>query len=364
MASDSEWSDSYLHLGEAVDNLRVTTSKARPSCLCGHTFRKVEDMYEHAEEANHLVKCGCGELYGTQKALLMHQREVQHDHVLSHTKLEASYDQLGEELTVATVSDLSPRRPADTPAFVCFCGDEFDFVQELYEHATEEGHRLKCGCGHLCGSRRLIIQHQDGTVHEEKKSVTTLEAVKGLPGGNLALPAITHVSGEYLKPSNCNRCPGRKFRNAAALEQHNKDMHPSTPAPAPAVFSCRHCRPKKFATARQLREHEIEKHPSCPVCYMEFHDIFKKEYQLRTAADVAIPFSSAQTQVFQNQRATMHCHCEEHNMAFCSTELYSKHCIQHNEKMHKNTQDCLREGGYISRRRSYGYECKVCQELQ
>ena len=171
-------------------------------------------------------------------------------------------------------------------AVACFCGTSFSSVDILHQHASSQGHRFVCGCGSLFKELKHLLDHQAVTKKHVATNYTELPALKGYDP-----KAKSKSTQTALK---CVFCPSKK------------------------AFSC----------DVALKAHLADKHPTCPTCQQAFHDLPKGGL---TAAQ----------KLKSHQKATGHCYCDEHSLAFKSTDELATH---------------NRAAGHVT-----GFECIDCE---
>lgn len=106
----------------------------------------------------------------------------------------------------------------------CFCGLRFTDLDQLYQHATSQGHRIKCSSGKLLGTDTQLKIHQRTFQHGWKYE--KLKALHGLPGIERSTQSHHERSNAALLSSApavsyaCNFCNKKLFKDAEALDQH------------------------------------------------------------------------------------------------------------------------------------------------
>ncbi|KAK3050967.1 hypothetical protein LTR09_007716 [Extremus antarcticus] len=133
----------------------------------------------------------------------------------------ADIDRLGDKLSNLQVA------PTSTP-FTCFCNERFDSKHLLSEHATVQGHRFRCGCGELRGTRKQLTAHQNEVVHEANFGQANLEVLSSMPSGERAfLALLPHPPPE--DSLRCEFCPKKIIMAGFTLQDHTRTMHPCCP---------------------------------------------------------------------------------------------------------------------------------------
>ena len=177
-------------------------------------------------------------------------------------------------------------------ALKCFCGSKFASINDLYRHATSKGHRLRCGCGKLCGTDSQLKKHQAEARHpgwDLNYRAVRLQPLQGVPGVDGGFPAFSAPSKPAFKKSppgftySCKLCGRKAFKDDEAIGQ---DM---------------------------AAKHASSKHPSCPSCNKVFLDKFGKGAR------------SAQEGLLRHQQGTSHCYCGRHDIAFESEADFQAH---------------------------------------
>ena len=147
-----------------------------------------------------------------------------------------------------------------------------------------------CGCGALFKGTAQLRHHQSTGEHPASKVSSEHPALQHL--------ASTPSAATDASSLKCGFCPDRKaFKDAASLNQHM-----------------------------------VEKHPTCPTCKQSFHGNTRVE-------------TSAHAQLLGHQKATGHCHCDQHNLAFRTVAGLAAHKRAEVHITGFGCMDCEREFG-------------------
>jgi len=424
-----------------------TEQEAGLVCFCLETFPTASSLYEHATTYGHRYRCSCGLLFGTAKQIKQHQFSAQHERLTSNATLEALKGLPGKSNATASSPLQAPYAITTTTGSItdqptgmqCWCGSRFADLLNLFKHATEHGHGLKCSCGQLFGTKDLWLRHQRVVPHSEIRGPLRLPVLHGLPHGLTAVAVLAALSkdlpstststvprdtalatavrttkhfldrsanGRRAKAHNpvlqqqrlkCTLCPNKKFRHHDGLlchtnakhntqppsnqsprvevpksttqfpRDHLNDKHstpllseqpPRTTDPKPATVECCFCTGRHFGTRSDLEHHIDERHPSCPECCTQFHDT-RNNGQLVSAKQLL-----SSHQVKKN-----HCYCFEHTTAFSAVQAYEDHCAAH-EVVKNQCGKCWTilssSAEYVEHcglDDQYKYFCKTCQKV-